>query len=55
MQTVPGKGWNTILRLYGPLECQQRFVAGRFGGGWLGNPRWVDGGKDGRGVIMLEG
>ena len=20
MQTVPGKGWNTILRLYGPLE-----------------------------------
>ena len=20
IQTVPGKGWNTILRLYGPLE-----------------------------------
>ena len=20
VQTVPGKGWNTILRLYGPLE-----------------------------------
>ena len=20
LQTVPGKGWNTILRLYGPLE-----------------------------------
>lgn len=20
MQTIPGKGWNTILRLYGPLE-----------------------------------
>ena len=21
VQTVPGKGWNTILRLYGPLEA----------------------------------
>ena len=20
VQTVPGKGWNTIFRLYGPLE-----------------------------------
>jgi hypothetical protein len=20
LQSVPGKGWNTILRLYGPLE-----------------------------------
>jgi hypothetical protein len=20
VQTVPGKGWNTLLRLYGPLE-----------------------------------
>ena len=20
LQTVPGKGWNTIMRLYGPLE-----------------------------------
>jgi hypothetical protein len=20
VQTVPGKGWNTVLRLYGPLE-----------------------------------
>jgi hypothetical protein len=20
IQTVPGKGWNTILRLYGPLD-----------------------------------
>ncbi len=20
IQTIPGKGWNTILRLYGPLE-----------------------------------
>jgi hypothetical protein len=20
IQTVPGKGWNTLLRLYGPLE-----------------------------------
>lgn len=20
IQTLPGKGWNTILRLYGPLE-----------------------------------
>jgi hypothetical protein len=20
VQTIPGKGWNTILRLYGPLE-----------------------------------
>jgi len=20
VQTVPGRGWNTILRLYGPLE-----------------------------------
>jgi len=20
MQTIPGKGWNTILRVYGPLE-----------------------------------
>jgi len=20
LQTIPGKGWNTILRLYGPLE-----------------------------------
>ena len=20
IQTMPGKGWNTILRLYGPLE-----------------------------------
>ena len=20
IQTVPGKGWNTVLRLYGPLE-----------------------------------
>jgi len=21
IQTVPGKGWNTIFRLYGPLEA----------------------------------
>jgi hypothetical protein len=21
VQTVPGKGWNTLLRLYGPLEA----------------------------------
>ena len=20
VQTIPGKGWNTLLRLYGPLE-----------------------------------
>ena len=20
IQTIPGKGWNTVLRLYGPLE-----------------------------------
>ena len=20
VQTIPGKGWNTIMRLYGPLE-----------------------------------
>jgi hypothetical protein len=34
VQTIPGKGWNTILRLYGPLDPGSTRHDGRVKSSW---------------------